>query len=261
MRPNKLRTLLKNDRPTIGTHLFASWGSAVEVVGHSGCFDYVEFVAQYAPFDLNALEDFCRAAELHQLGTMIKVDQEPRRFLAQRAIGAGFESVLFADCRTPQDAEECVRAVRAEDPQGRGTHGVAARRIALMHHGGSAAYAQTLDDSVVVLMIEKKTAVERLEEVLSVPGIDMVQWGPADYALSIGKPGCGLSPEVKRVEKEVIAAAHRRGILARAEVNSVDDARYYMDLGVQHFCLGSDVFILFDWLRRNGEQLRKALGE
>ena len=52
-------------------------------------FDYIEFVAEYAPFDLYALENVCRAAELHGLSTMIKIDQEPRRFLAQRAVGAG----------------------------------------------------------------------------------------------------------------------------------------------------------------------------
>src|SRR3989337_1040139 len=48
---NKLRELLNADRPTIGTHLHATWPSIVEVVGHTGMFDYVEFCAEYAPFD------------------------------------------------------------------------------------------------------------------------------------------------------------------------------------------------------------------
>src|SRR5206468_7416359 len=93
MRSNKLRELLKAGKPTLGTHLHSSWPAVVEAVGHSGRFDYVEFVAEYAPFELYALDDFCRAAELHDLSSMIKVDQEPRAFLAQRGIGAGFQSV------------------------------------------------------------------------------------------------------------------------------------------------------------------------
>ena len=88
MRRNKLRELLKAGQPTIGTHLHSSWPSIVEVVGHTGMFDYVEFVSEYAPFDLYALDNFCRAVELFDMSAMIKVDQEPRRFLAQRAIGA-----------------------------------------------------------------------------------------------------------------------------------------------------------------------------
>ena len=152
----------------------------VEVVGHTGMYDYVEFVAEYAPFDLFGLENICRAAELHGLGSMIKIDQEPSRFLAQRAIGSGFEAVLFADVRTAADACECVKAVRPETPEDGGTHGVAARRIAYMKQGDTPQYGQALRDVVVAIMIEKESAVARLEEILAVPGIDMVQWGPAD---------------------------------------------------------------------------------
>ena len=57
------------------------------------------------------------------MSAMIKVDQEPRGFLAQRAIGAGFHSVLFADCRSVE-------------------------------------YVQVLRDVVVAIMIEKRSAVE-----------------------------------------------------------------------------------------------------
>ena len=123
MRPNKLRALLDADQPSIGTHIHSSWPSIAEIVGHTGMFDYVEFVAQYAPFDLNSMDNFCRATELQGLSSMIKIDQEPRRFLAERAIGAGFQSVLFADCRTVEDFEECVRAVRPETPEDGGVHG------------------------------------------------------------------------------------------------------------------------------------------
>ena len=52
-------------------------------------------------------------------------------------------------------------------------------------------------------MIEKRAAVENLESILRVPGIDMVQFGPSDYGLSVGKPGrgyaTGLHPEVRLV--------------------------------------------------------------
>ena len=197
MRPNKLRELLNAGKPTIGTHIHSTWPSVTEVVGHTGMFDYIEFVSEYAPFDLYALENVCRAAELHNLSSMIKVDQQPRRFLSQRAIGAGFQSVLFADCRKVEDFEECVRAVRPETPEDGGVHGVGTRRATYMLYGGTPAYVENLRNIVVAVMIEKKGAVENLDEVLAVKGIDMVQWGPADYAMSIGRPGQWYAPEQK----------------------------------------------------------------
>lgn len=261
MRSNKLRNLLSADQPTIGTHIHSTWPSIVEIVGHTGMFDYVEFTAEYAPFDLYALDNFCRAAELYDMSAMIKVDQEPRRFLAQRAIGAGFQSVLFADCRSADDARECVRAARPETPEGGGVYGVALRRNTYMSYAGTPEYVQALNDVVVVLMIEKKSTVEHLEEVLSVGGIDMIQWGPADYSMSIGRPGERNAPDIKAVERRVIEISLKMGIPPRAEINSPEQARYYLDLGVRHFCIGTDVSILYRWFKENGETLRKIVSD
>ncbi len=259
MRRNKLRELLKAGQPSLGTHIHSPWPSVVEAVGHTGMFDYIEFVAEYAPFDLFTLENLCRAAELHDLGAMIKVDQEPRRFLAQRAIGAGFQSVLFADVRSADDARACVAAVRPETPEDGGTHGVGARRMAYMTYGGQPDYVQALREMVVVLMIEKAGAVEHLEEVLAVPGVDMIQWGPADYTMSIGQAGQWWAPETRVIERRVFETALRMGVAPRAEISTPDEARYFLDMGVRHFSLGTDLFILFEWFKRNGEDMRKAL--
>jgi len=259
MRRNKLRELLDAGKPTVGTHLHSAWPNIVEAVGHSGMFDYVEFVAEYAPFDLFALENFCRAVELFDMSCMIKIDQAPRSYLAQRAIGAGFQSVLFADCRSVDDARECIQAVRPDTPETGGIHGVGLRRNTYMHHGGTPAYVQALNDIVIALMIEKKGAVDQLEEILALGDIDMIQWGPADYSMSIGKAGAWHSPEVRSVERKVIETCLRMGVPPRAEINSPDQAKYYLDMGVRHFCIGTDIMILYQWMKENGEALRKAV--
>jgi len=261
MRPNKLRELLRAGKPTLGTHIHSSWPTIVEVAGHTGVFDYVEFVAEYAPFDLFSLEGFCRAVELFDMAAMIKVDQEPRAFLAQRAIGAGFQSILFADCRTVDDVRRCVQVVRPETPEDGGLHGVGLRRATYWDQAGSPAYVQALRDVVVVIMIEKGPAVEQVEEMLAVPGMDMVQWGPVDYAMSVGRAGQRHAPEIQAAELKVIQAALKAGVPPRAEIGSIAQARYYLDLGVRHFCIGTDVYILYDWWKANGEALRKSLAE
>lgn len=259
MKQNKIRKLLNDGTPTIGTRVLSSWPTIVEVVGHTGVFDYVEFSAEYAPFDLYALDNFCRAAELHNLGTMMKIDQEPRSFLAQRAVGAGFQSVLFADCRSVDDARECVRVARPDTPEDQGTFGVSMRRHALMGYGGSAEYVQALRDVVVVLMIEKKGTVDHLREILSLGEIDMVQWGPSDYSMSIGRPGARHDPDVKATERWVISTCLEMGVAPRAEIGTPDQAKYYLDMGVRHFNLAVDIVILYNWLKQNGELLRRAV--
>ena len=259
MRPNKLRQSLDAGQPSIAPHVHTMWPSIIEVLGHTGMFDYVEFEGEYAPFDLFSMDNFCRAVELHNMSAIIKVDQAPRSFLAQRAIGAGFQGILFADCRSVQDVRQCVRSCRPDTPEYGGIYGSSMRRFTYMGYGGSPDYVRALADVVVMIMVEKHSLVEELEEALSVDGVDMIQWGPSDYTMSIGRPGERNLPEVKATEHRVIDAALRMGIQPRAEINSVDQAKYYLDLGVRHFCIGTDISILYDWWKANGEELRKAV--
>ena len=259
MRKNKLREMLRSGKPTLGTRVHNIWPAVVEAVGHTGIFDYVEFLAEYAPFDLEGLDNFCRTAELYQMGSIIKVDQDPRRFYAQRGIGSGFEGVLFTDSRSAEDVRECVRTVRPETPEDSGTFGAASRRFAYMRYGGGPDYIQALRDVLVGIMIEKKPAVDRLDEILAVPGIDFIQWGPSDYSMSVGMGGQVRDPQIKAVERRVVEACLKAGVQPRIELATPDDARYYLDLGVRHFCLGVDLTIYFNWLNTNGEVMRKLL--
>lgn len=217
----------------------------------------MEFVAEYGPYDLYAFDDLARAGELHNLDMMIKVEQEPRGWIAQRAIGSGFGAVLFSDCRTVEDVKECIAIATPDTPEDGGTYGVATRRFSYMGYGGGPEYVQALRDVVLVLMIEKGSAVENLEEILSLDGIDMIQWGPADFSMSTG--GQRGSGEVKDIERRVLKTAIEMGVPPRAEINSADDAKYYLDMGVRHFCIGTDVAILFNWWKQNGEALRSVV--
>ena len=71
MKRNIIREKLDRNEPTLSTHLLSTWPSAIEAIGHTGAYDYIEFVAEYGSFDLHDLDNICRAAELHNLGSMI----------------------------------------------------------------------------------------------------------------------------------------------------------------------------------------------
>ncbi|MEW5873199.1 MAG: aldolase/citrate lyase family protein [Chloroflexota bacterium] len=259
MKTNRLRKLLNENKPTLGTRVHSIWPATVEALGHTRMFDYVEFLAEYAPFDLFALDNFCRTVELFDMSAIIKVDAEPRTYLAQRGIGAGFQGVLFADVSTGEDARECVRIMKPDHPEDNGNFGVVMRRFTYMEYGGTPEYVQALRELVVMVMIEKKSAVDHLDEILATRGIDMVQWGPTDFAMSIGKPGERDHPDVRAAEKRVIEAALEAGVQPRVEIHHPDQAKKYIDMGVRHFSLGVDLSILFQWWKQNGENMRRIL--
>ena len=266
MRKNNLRELLREGKPTLGTHANLDNPTIVELIGNSGMFDYVEFVAEYGPYDLKSLENLGRAVDLFpNFSAMIKVEQEPRTFVTIRALGSGIQNLLFADIRTVADAQASVAAVRAEAPGSDGIHGVGMRRDAgYVLEGGSEAWITSLDEAVICLMIEKKECVENLEAVLSVPGIDMVQFGPSDYAMSIGVPGRyqgGRHPAVIEADEYIIKTAQKMGIRPRIELGDPSDAQPYLDKGVKDFCIGWDVTIMYSWFKEKGKAMRELMAE
>lgn len=262
MRANRLREKLKANQPTLGTHILSVWPTLVELVGHSGQYDYIEFTAEYAPFTMHDLDNLGRAFELSGLGGMIKIEQGEYTHQAMRAIGSGFQAVLFADIRTVEDARNAVMAVRAESPGRRGLMGVGMRRdVGTNREVGSPAYVQALDDVVVAIMVEKRQAVEDLENILSVPGIDMVQFGASDYSMSIGHPKNTAHPDVKAAERRTIELALKKGLHPRIELGDIAMAAPYLEMGVRHFCIGWDVSILSNWWRENGTAMNRTLAE
>ncbi|MBK49581.1 MAG: 2,4-dihydroxyhept-2-ene-1,7-dioic acid aldolase [SAR202 cluster bacterium] len=259
MKRNILREKLNNDEPTLSTHIHTTWPSVVEALGHTGKYDYVEFVAEYGSFDLHDLDNLCRAAELYNMGSMIKVDQSHQGFLAQRGIGAGCTSVLFTDARSADDVKECIKIAKPDTPESKGLYGVATRRHTYMGYGGSPEYVKALNETVIAIMIEKNGAVENLEEILEIPGVDMVQWGGSDYSMSIGKPGAKSDPQVIEAHDKVFKTSIKMGIPPRAEIKSVDEAKKYLDMGVKHFSIGTDISILHDYWKQNGDELRRII--
>jgi 2-keto-3-deoxy-L-rhamnonate aldolase RhmA len=260
MRRNRLRERLRAGEASLGTHLLSVWPTLVELIGQAGGYDYVEFSGEYAPFTMHDLDNLGRALEVADLSGMLKVEQTQWTHQAMRATGSGIQNVLFADIRSVADAEACVRAVRAETPRSRGLLGVGMRRdVGTIRDVGNTAYVQSLEDAVVAIMVEKRECVEDLDAILSVPGIDMVQFGPADYAMSIGRPGEWTYSEVAAAEQKTIETALAKGIAPRVELADPAQGARYIEMGVKHFCIGWDVSILHAWWRENGAAMRAML--
>jgi 2-keto-3-deoxy-L-rhamnonate aldolase RhmA len=263
MRKNRLRELLEAGKPTLSTRMLTMSPQVAEMIGHAGVFDFIELLGEYAAWTIAEFEHFARAVELFpNMSSMIKVEREPRLHIAQRALGAGIQNVLFADCDTAKDVEECVKLVRPGTPADGGVHGASMRRnVAYGLESATQDWAQAMREVVVEVMIESSAAVHNLDDILSVKGLDMVHFGPSDYSLSVGRVGQDKSPEVQQVHFQVIEAALRKGVRPRVVIGGYEEARPYVDRGVRDFCVGNDLGILYRWCLLNGGKMRAMLGQ
>lgn len=260
-RDNTLRNLLDSGKPTVGTRLCSTSPLTTELVGMVGKYDYIEFLGEYVPYDQYCLEDIARAAELHNMGSLMKVDFLNRTFVAQKALASGFQGILFADHTCPAEVEQSIQATRARTPSG-GRMGYLVRRwVGYQDMKNQDEYIEMMQAHVCAFMVEKKEAMDCIDEFCSVPGIDMVQFGPNDYAMSSGFNMCDEREKLRALEKKMIETAHKYHIRPRCEVNTAEEARYYLDLGVKDFNLGLEMFVLRDYWRREGDALLDVMAE
>ena len=258
---NTFREKLDAGKPTLGTHFLSSDPDLPELIGDTGLYDYGEYCGEYSAFDMQTLYHLARSGQCGNLPLMIKLDQAGQDFWAQAALGAGFQAVLFTDVRTAEDVEKCHAAIRADTPEVGGLMGVKLRRPALSGYQSSS-YLEDLQGVVFTIMIEKNVALDNIDEVLArakARGVDMTQWGPADFGFSRGTPDLMYSEGIKPFEELVIKKSIEYEVAPRIEIGEVEQAKRYMDLGVRHFCIGWDRFIYQQSLKRLGEGMRGLL--
>ena len=260
--PNTFRQKLDAGEPTIGTHFLFNDPDIAELIGDTGQFDYAEYVAEYSTFDMKTLYHLARAAQCGNLPLMIKLDQANQTFWAQAALGAGFKSVLYTDIRTPDDVDLALQSIRPDKPGTLGAFGghmgVKTRRPALAGYAAGN-YGADLDGIVTVIMIEKRVALEHIDAILERAAelkVDMTQWGPSDFGFSFERP----DPDaIRAAEETVIAKSIEHGVAPRIEIGAVEQAQRYLDLGVRHFCIGWDRFLLNQGYTELGSGLRELM--
>ena len=111
-------------------------------------------------------------------------------------------------------------------------------------------------------MLEKNIAFENIDAILEnakAKGVDMTQWGPADFGFSRGNPKMGSTDSIRPFEETVIKKSLEYGISPRIEIGSTEQAARYIDLGVRHFCVGWDRFIYANALKQLGEGMARIM--
>lgn len=259
---NLFREKLDRGEPTVATRIWSTNPFITETIGTSGNFDYVEFAAEYAPFSQIDLENICRAAELYNMSTLIKVDFQNRGYVAQKAMASGFQAILFVDHETPEQVEESIRLTMPATPDCGGRYGYPMRRfIGGQSHVPPITHAQRVKQVVRCFMVEKVSAMEHLEEICSIPGVDMVQFGSGDWGMNQGFDRTDRPEECRAAEQEMIECALRHGVRPRCEITSPEGAEYYKQLGVKDFCLNDEMSALRRFWFQEGKRLRElALG-
>ena len=179
MKPSTLRTAINDGLPAIGTYVMIDGGASARVLAHLG-YDFVVIDLQHSAIDMTGIEAALAGVKGTDCTPLARV--HPRRpDQIEWLLDLGAQGVVVPMVNTPEDAVMATLACRYPP---RGRRSVAALRNVLQR--GSSYMRESNDDVVCVIQIEHIEAVDRIDEILAVPGIDAVMPGHVDLALSMG---------------------------------------------------------------------------
>ncbi len=245
---NKVKQKLANGQLVVGSFVYVPSAKLTEIIGLIG-FDFVVIDMEHGPVDIGVAEDMVRAAEQAGATPIIRVPHNTPHLIL-RALDIGALGVHVPDINESEGARAMVASVKYGPEGHRGLAGVRAAQYGLK--GSLSDYTAAANrETMVIAHIEQIEAIENLDDLLSVDGIDVYYLGPADLSNSLGIPGQSGDPRVVKYVEDAIKRIVAAGRIAGCIAADPQTARRYTELGVRylathairHMANGSKQFI------------------
>jgi 4-hydroxy-2-oxoheptanedioate aldolase len=208
VRTNAVLEKVRRGEATLGCFVGLGSPNVVELLGHAG-LDWLIIETEHNGLDAAEVEHLLRAAATTPATPIVRVPSAEHVYI-QRALDTGAQGVMVPLVRGATDAEGIVRATRYP-PDGSRSFGP----LRASHYGlDNAEYlAHANDNMLVALIIETREAVENIDAIAAVPGIDVLYMGLFDLCLSMGLNPLDLPlPEIDAAMHRVLAAGKQHGV-------------------------------------------------
>ena len=236
MKQNIVKTRLQNSQPVLGVLSNSTDPTIAELCGFSG-LDFYLIDGEHSPVTTAQVQDIVRACEVSGITPLARVRANDPKLILQ-FLDAGVMGVMIPGIKTADDVDALVQAVMYPPMGNRGVGPVRAAEY-LQGSMSQGEYVQFANEQLLVLpQIEDKEAVDNLDEILTVPGIDGFVIGPRDLAMSMGYYDGPGHDEVKRTIAGVVEKIKQAGLIVGTTAASGDQAKALVDRGVL-FCLNS----------------------
>jgi len=239
MRENRLRTLWKNDQAAVNGWLAVPNAFSAEVMAHQG-WDTLTIDMQHGLIDYAQMVGMLQAISTTPTVPLVRVPWlEPG--IVMKTLDAGAYGVICPMINTREDAQRLV-AYTHYAPQGSRSFGPV--RAALY---GGADYASEANRTIVAFaMIETAQALDNLDAILSVQGLDAIYIGPSDLSLALGCQPVfdDVDPKVAQAIDHIVERARAHGVQAGVHNGRPDVALARVAKGFRFVTVSSDARIL-----------------
>ena len=228
MPTNPVKAKIRAGEAAFGTICALPSPEVVEIIGVAG-YDCVLIDLEHGPVDVESVQAMGRACRATGIVPLARVpDGNPKTIL--RMLDSGCLGVMVPQVETPEQAADVVAACRYP-PAGR--RSLAGNTVAANWGIVPAAdHVRASNDAVLsIVQIETRRALEAVEKIVRVPGLDMIFIGPNDLSTSLGHPGEMRHPEVQEAIRRILRAAKEAETLSGILALEPQDVETYRPQG------------------------------
>lgn len=243
-RTEHIRTVLKDGKPTFGSWMQIANDSVAEIMGASG-FDWIALDLEHGRMSEEQLPSLFRAIEAGGALPFARIGQVSA-YAIKVVMDSGAAGVILPMIESADVLREAV--AWAHYPP-RGTRGVGYSRANLFGKHFERVLEET--DPIIVAQIEHIRAVENIDAIMSVAGLDAIMVGPYDMSASMGLTGQFDHPVFVDVLSKIAMASRKHGIPSGLHIVQPEPARVEaaVEAGHQFIAFGVDAVFLWDGAR------------
>ena len=257
MRTNWVRERLLAGRPTAGCFVGLGSPTVAELLAHAG-YDWLSIEMEHNGLDMEGVQQMLMAMSATECIPIARIPSSDPVYI-QRALDIGAMGILVPMVRSAAEAEAIVRATRYPPAGTRSFGPLRASRYTIEY---DEYFEHANDNILVVLMLETKEALDDLEAITSVPGVDALYAGRFDLSLSLGlNPMQPDSlPPIEAALERALAVGRQNGVAIGYGCSSAEELRMRVDQGFTFLCYATDYNLIVDTARAKLAEVADLLG-
>jgi 2-keto-3-deoxy-L-rhamnonate aldolase RhmA len=251
MRTNTTRERLAKGETVYGCGLQVYRAPEIVRCFATAGFDYVFIDQEHGSFNLETVHDMITASKSCGITPIVRVG-ELQYTLCARLLDQGAQGIILPRVDDPRELEEALSWFRFP-PLGKRGFGINPTMIEYETRTMPEIIEHQNRETLAVVQIETVRAVECVDELLSLKGLDVIMIGPADLSIALGMPGQFENPVFIATIEKVIDACNRHNVVPGIQTRGVAMAKAWADRGMRFVGVAAEhVFLL--------EKCKEALG-
>ncbi len=257
MKENKVRRALREGKTVLGTMVVEFTSPEVARMLAAAGFDYIFIDTEHGAFDHESVTNIIRAGRSMDLTCLVRVPDNAYHLIA-RTLDLGAHGIMVPRTETREQVENIIRA--AKYPPW-GSRGFGVRPIITDYELSPAAdqIEHLNEDTIVIAQIESKRAIDDIEDLLSVNGVDVALIGPNDLSISLGVPGEHMHASMIEAIQKVVDTCAQKGIASGIHVRDMSVLQFWMERGMTFITCDTDVGLLISAAMQAVNTLRESI--